>query len=181
MKLEPFLFARTVETFGLHQERSHQVRGDVGSTASTSDVALTPREMNGRSLNIRLLKIDAQGHELQILRGAENLFYHRFVKLVMFELWPAGLYQNYATARELLDFFLDHDYGLLYIPNAASTGATYSNSGPRALDPFWLRSARCMGEGYSYVTMYALRDVQLSRWQQRWRSQTLCADEKKES
>ncbi|CAD7932390.1 unnamed protein product [Amoebophrya sp. A25] len=78
--------------------------------------------------NIRLLKMDAQGHEVEILRGASKLLYSRIVRVWFFEVDPAKLQETgHKRPGELLDIFLDNDYGLLYHPEQESR--RYKNKG----------------------------------------------------
>jgi hypothetical protein len=63
-----------------------------------------------RNQNIHLLKIDTQGNELKVLRGAEGLFRHRRVNIVQLEFWPKGVAQGGDDPVGVLDFLYRHGF-----------------------------------------------------------------------
>jgi len=48
------------------------------------------------------MKIDAQGHEVDIMRGARNLYNDYVVRMVGLEFWPKGLNMAGHTSRDLV-------------------------------------------------------------------------------
>ena len=53
--------------------------------------------------DIHLLKIDTQGHELAVLRGARRLLEQGRVRMVALEFWPRGMAAGGLDAVEALD------------------------------------------------------------------------------
>ena len=53
---------------------------------------------------IELLKVDTQGFELHVLRGAENLFAQQRIRAVLIELNFADLYVGQAAATDVIAF-----------------------------------------------------------------------------
>jgi FkbM family methyltransferase len=74
---------------------------------------------------VRLLKTDAQGAELAVLRGAEGLLRSRRPTLLL-EFWPYGLRRCGADADALLRLLVAHGYALevLHEPSGARYPAT---------------------------------------------------------
>ena len=60
---------------------------------------------------MHLLKIDTQGHELGVLRGAQRLFEEERINMVELEFWPKGMTAGGANAVEVLDFL--HSFGFM--------------------------------------------------------------------
>lgn len=59
---------------------------------------------------IRLLKIDTEGHELHVLRGAEKLLAAGRIDFIVCEMNLPGLTQNGTNQNELRGFALNHGY-----------------------------------------------------------------------
>lgn len=69
---------------------------------------------------VRLLKIDTEGHELNVLRGAEGLLRDGRIDFVACELNLPGLAQNGTDQHGLRRFMLGHGYHLFQLdPNGA--------------------------------------------------------------
>ena len=69
-----------------------------------------------RSLSrIDVLKIDTQGFDLQVLRGAQRSIERRLVRFVLLELIFADLYQGQARVDEVFRCLLDHQLQLVGI------------------------------------------------------------------
>lgn len=67
---------------------------------------------------IRLLKIDTEGHELHVLRGAEGLLRDGRIDFVACEMNLPGLVRNGTDQRGLRGFMLGHGYHLFLLdPN----------------------------------------------------------------
>lgn len=59
---------------------------------------------------IDILKIDTQGFELEVFRGAQGLMNELRIGLIFFELTISGLYENLPPYYELLHFLDDRGY-----------------------------------------------------------------------
>ena len=62
---------------------------------------------------IDVLKIDAQGSELNILRGARHLLKRKSIDLLYFEMIIAPTYENQPKMHEYFSFLYDLDYQLV--------------------------------------------------------------------
>ncbi|HEX9951950.1 MAG TPA: FkbM family methyltransferase [Rubricoccaceae bacterium] len=62
---------------------------------------------------IDLLKIDTQGFDLEVLKGAVGLFRSRSVGVVQVEINFAPLYEGQAAAGELIDWLRANRFGLI--------------------------------------------------------------------
>ena len=60
---------------------------------------------------VHLLKIDTQGHELKVLRGAQRLFEEARINMVELEFWPKGMEAGGINAVEVLDYL--HSFGFM--------------------------------------------------------------------
>lgn len=63
---------------------------------------------------IDLLKIDTEGHELDVLRGARRMLAERRVKLILFEFGGAGM-DSRVFFRDIFDLLVAHGYQVLRI------------------------------------------------------------------
>ena len=61
--------------------------------------------------DVHLLKIDTQGHELSVLRGAQRLFEEERINIVELEFWPKGMEAGGVNAVEVLDYL--HGFGFM--------------------------------------------------------------------
>jgi FkbM family methyltransferase len=62
----------------------------------------------GGIMAIDLLKIDTQGHDLEVLRGAARSFQNGLIRNVYIELNFIKLYQNQGDVRQIMNFFAHH-------------------------------------------------------------------------
>lgn len=65
--------------------------------------------------SIRLLKIDTEGHELNVLKGAEDLIRGKKIDFIAAELNLPGLARNRTTQHELRQFMLGHGYHMFLL------------------------------------------------------------------
>ena len=63
---------------------------------------------------IDFLKIDVEGAEVDVLRGARELFAERRVDGGMIEICPGNLRQFETSVADLRAFFAEHDYDLCW-------------------------------------------------------------------
>ncbi len=61
--------------------------------------------------DVHLLKIDTQGHELGVLRGARRLFEEGRINIVAIEFWPNGMAAGGFIPVDVLDFL--HGFGFM--------------------------------------------------------------------
>lgn len=64
-------------------------------------------------LQISLLKIDTQGYELEVLKGAANLLSNKDIKAIFLEVNFISLYQDQPSFGEILDYLSKFGYGLI--------------------------------------------------------------------
>ena len=63
-----------------------------------------------RNQDIHILKIDTQGNELAVLRGAEALFRGGHINMVELEFWSKGIAQGGHDPVEVLNFLHKHGF-----------------------------------------------------------------------
>jgi len=61
--------------------------------------------------HIDLLKIDVEGHELDVLRGSQNLLERRLIKVIQFEFGEFNLYSR-VFFKDLYDFLSRHGFAI---------------------------------------------------------------------
>lgn len=76
----------------------------------TYDVQVVPISQYVKT-DIYFLKSDTQGHEVEVLKGARELFERHVVRLVGIEFWPKGLISAGQSPTSLMDVL--HSYNLL--------------------------------------------------------------------
>ncbi len=74
---------------------------------------------------VHLLKIDAQGAEFLILKGAFDALKHRKVKIIYLEVLLKPTYKQQAKFQDILGYLADLDYSLydVYNPSYAGDGS----------------------------------------------------------
>lgn len=77
------------------------------------------KEVKGRRLDelvgcqkVDFIKIDVQGWELLVLKGAQNIIASGAPLQLLVELWPAGLRRSGNTPENLFKFLRDHGFSL---------------------------------------------------------------------
>lgn len=68
--------------------------------------------------DVALIKADAQGWDLKVLRGAEKTITRQKRLALHVELWPLGLEGSGDSVGELVNFLFDHDFAVYRIQDA---------------------------------------------------------------
>jgi len=96
-----------------------------GSIVGETEVAITTLDEYCRSADVRridLLKIDTQGYELEVLRGATGLMAAGQIGLVYLEVTFVDMYEGLPPFDVLYRFLVDHRFRLVALYNYS--GAT---------------------------------------------------------
>jgi len=64
--------------------------------------------------NVRFVKMDVEGHELTILKGASQVIAKRKT-IFMLEINPGALSQNDITFKDILEFLITHSYKVFWV------------------------------------------------------------------
>jgi FkbM family methyltransferase len=107
----------------------NRIISDVSAVAGTIEVEAIPLDQVIPSSRLDLLKIDAQGFELNVLRGATQLLQQNRALVIVLEFWPYGLRKAGSAPEELIDF----------LDNAGFSIFRYSN--PTTREQFTYRPA----------------------------------------
>jgi FkbM family methyltransferase len=112
-----------------------------GSIVSETQVAITTLDDYCRSFDvprIDLLKIDTQGYELEVLRGATGLLAAGLIRLVYVEVTFVGMYEGLPPFDVLFRFLVDHRFRLVALYNYG--GATEPRFAPAWCDALFIRA-----------------------------------------
>ena len=83
---------------------------------SDIDTITLDKYMEDHSISIiDFLKIDAQGFEYEILKGADNALENGKIKLIQFEIILGELYENLPRMDILIKYMLDRNYKLVAV------------------------------------------------------------------
>ena len=91
-----------------------------GSIVGETEVAITTLDDYCRAAGvdrIDLLKIDTQGYELEVLRGAASLMDAERIRLVYMEVTFSDMYEGLPSFDVLYRLLLDHGFGLVALYN----------------------------------------------------------------
>jgi FkbM family methyltransferase len=72
--------------------------------------------------SINLLKIDTQGYELEVLKGAQGLMKQDRIQLIYLEVNFAELYEDLPQFDEIFRFLCDNNFGLVSFYEFAHQG-----------------------------------------------------------
>lgn len=64
---------------------------------------------------IDFLKVDVEGFEIEVLKGAKELFKNKQIKLIAFEISEVPLISLNKTEKEIFDFFDSVNYKICYL------------------------------------------------------------------
>jgi FkbM family methyltransferase len=67
--------------------------------------------------HIDLLKIDTQGFDLEVLRGANNMLAAKSIAIILVEIMFLEIYQSAPRCDEIFKFLFDRDYRLVALYN----------------------------------------------------------------
>jgi hypothetical protein len=130
---------------GLNRGDNRIVPGQ-SDASGTIEVEATPLDLAIPDLKLDLLKVDVQGFELEVLRGAEHLLQANPGLVILIEFWPYGLRIAGSTPEELLDLMRKAGFSLFRLSHAA----TWKPFNYRTED--WKRSSR-------FCNLIATRDL----------------------
>jgi len=135
--------ANMIHSFGntsAHNSGTARVlSGDNGHQETCLIACVSLNEILGRirpRQRIRLLKIDVEGHELEVFKGLDWSGPFRPENIIS-EFNPSLLLRANHTPEEFLEFFDENDYEPLTI-----TGEPFRNALPPPEENIWLRSRR---------------------------------------
>jgi FkbM family methyltransferase len=100
-------FARSSFNSGNHSLQSDPSRPG----AEVVNVIRLDELLEGRKINF--IKIDVQGWEASVLRGAEKVLREKSPLSMLVELWPQGLQRNGSSAGEVLELLESFSFRLL--------------------------------------------------------------------
>ncbi|WP_105401617.1 FkbM family methyltransferase [Neorhizobium sp. T7_12] len=86
---------------------------------------------------IDFMKIDVQGFELSVLKGATRILKENRDLKILMEFWPFGLNQASTSARELIDFARDLGFSVEPVPNSGSPSIETMLAAPVGLENYW--------------------------------------------
>lgn len=75
------------------------------------NVARLDELFEGRKIDF--IKIDVQGWEASVLRGAEKMLKEKSPLSVLVEVWPQGLQRNGSSVDEVLEFLKSFSFRLI--------------------------------------------------------------------
>ena len=87
----------------------HNVYHETQVECSTLDIQAAKNNIN----HINILKLDTQGFDLEVLKGASKLIKENKIDVVMIEHIVAELYKNSPKYSEQVKFFEDHNFQLV--------------------------------------------------------------------
>jgi len=101
-------------------------------------------ELNPQVKKIEFLKIDTQGHSLEVLQGAATSLSRGLIKMIQVEVNVRGFYQKNESFGEILCFLKERDYELYTILHGDSSQIghffyDFATGEIRGFDAFFLR------------------------------------------
>jgi FkbM family methyltransferase len=97
----------------------NRIISDVSAGAGTIEVEAIALDQVIPASDLDLLKIDVQGFELNVLRGATQLLQQNHAVVIVLEFWPFGLRKAGSTPEELLDFLHKAGFSIFRYSNPA--------------------------------------------------------------
>lgn len=99
---------RSISANSSNPFRNESIAREVDVPIVTLDKHATQHHIS----HVELLKVDTQGYDLQVLKGAKHLLENRAIALIYVELNFTELYAHQDTTGALIDYLLEHHYTL---------------------------------------------------------------------
>ena len=98
---------------------SSKAIGGIGASTVSTDTGIALGRLDDFCGEpIEIMKIDTQGFELHVLRGAARLLRQGVIRRIKLEFWPFGLRQHGSDPVQLLELLHTHGYALSVGGNA---------------------------------------------------------------
>lgn len=110
-----FLDFNPTQKFSIHRELNEQTVEKIITEVTTLDLHFNPSDL--RRKEIDYLKIDTQGTELEVLRGARNLLKNQLIKFIELEVITTPAYINKEKWSSVIEYLLSFDYNLVALSN----------------------------------------------------------------
>jgi FkbM family methyltransferase len=95
----------------------NRIISNVSAGADAIEVKAIALDQVIPSSRLDLLKIDVQGFELNVLRGATQLLQRSGALVIVLEFWPFGLRKAGSAPEELLDFLHETGFSIFRYSN----------------------------------------------------------------
>jgi hypothetical protein len=92
--------------------------------------------------HIHFLKIDTQGFDLEVLKGASGLLKKKQIDLLQFEITIAHMYENLPGMEEFIRFLMNLDYRLVAFYGFHNKGIEASWTDALFIRPDFLKDAQ---------------------------------------
>ena len=110
-----FLDFNPTQKFSIRRELNEQTVEKIFVEVTTLDLNFFTEESNRRDIDY--LKIDTQGTELDVLRGARNLLENQQIKFIELEVITTPAYLNNEKWSSVIDYLLSLNYHLVALSN----------------------------------------------------------------
>ena len=110
-----FLDFNPTQKFSTRRELNEQTVEKIIVEVTTLDLNFYTEEFNRKDIDY--LKIDTQGTELDVLRGARNLLENQKIKFIELEVITTPAYLNKENWSSVIDYLLSLNYHLVALSN----------------------------------------------------------------
>jgi FkbM family methyltransferase len=110
-----FLDFNPTQKFSTRRELNEQTVEKIITEVTTLDLKFNSEEL--RRKEIDYLKIDTQGTELEVLRGARNLLENQLIKFIELEVITTPAYLNIEKWSSVIEYLLSFNYHLVALSN----------------------------------------------------------------
>lgn len=98
-------------------EQNKQYHESINETETVTDVDMIKLEdMKDQLKTIDLLKLDVEGYELEVLKGAEGILPN--IRVIMLETWFSDGYKNAPYFSDIEQYLRNHNFKLLNLYNS---------------------------------------------------------------